>query len=45
MSKYSERPLSFDALKTVPIDERGGKVQIEHFAKPYTKGAGVTGLK
>jgi hypothetical protein len=44
MSKYSERPLSFDALKTVPIDERGGKVQIEHFARPYKKGEGVTGL-
>ena len=39
--KYSEKPLSFEGLKTVPIDERGGKVQVQHFAKPYKKGAGV----
>ena len=44
MSKYAEKPLSFEGLKTVPIDERGGKVQIEHFARPYKKGDGVTGL-
>ncbi len=44
MSKYSEKPLSFEGLKTVPIDERGGKVQVEHFAKPYKKGDGVRGL-
>ena len=44
MTKYSEQPLSFDGLKTVPIDERGGKVQIEHFARPYKKGEGVAGL-
>jgi hypothetical protein len=44
MSKYSEKPLSFDGLKTVPIDARGGKVQVQHFAKPYKKGAGVAGL-
>jgi hypothetical protein len=44
MSRYSEKPLSFDGLKTVPIDARGGKVAIEHFAKPYKKGAGVGAL-
>jgi len=44
MSKYAEQPLSFAGLKTVPIDARGGKVQIEHFARPYKKGDGVTGL-
>jgi len=44
MSKYLEKPLSFDGLKTVPIDERGGKVQIEHFGGLYTKGDGVEGL-
>jgi hypothetical protein len=44
MSKYAEQPLSFDKLKTVPIDDRGGKVQIEHFARPYRKGDGVSGL-
>ena len=41
MSKYADKPLSFAALKTVPIDERGGKVQVQHFAQPYQKGAGV----
>ena len=44
MSKYAEQPLSFAGLKTVPIDARGGKVQIEHFARPYKKGDGVSGL-
>ena len=44
MSKYRERPLTFDELKTVPIDDRGGKVTVEHFAKPYQKGDGVTGF-
>ena len=41
MSRYSEKPLSFDGLKTVPIDARGGKVGVEHFAKPYSKGGGI----
>jgi hypothetical protein len=41
MSRYSEKPLIFGALKTVPIDERGGKVGIQHFAQPYEKGAGI----
>ncbi len=44
MSRYSEKPLEFDALKTVPIDARGGKVRVEDFAKPYHKGEGVKGL-
>ncbi len=44
MSKYTEKPLSFEGLKTVPIDARGGKVQVEHFARPYKKGDGVAGL-
>ena len=44
MSKYAEQPLSFAGLKTVPIDARGGKVQIDHFALPYKKGDGVSGL-
>ena len=43
MSRYSEKPLSFDGLKTVPIDARGGKVRVEDFARPYEKGAGVIG--
>jgi hypothetical protein len=43
MSRYSEKPLSFDALKTVPIDARGGKVQVEHFARTYS-GGGIGAL-
>jgi hypothetical protein len=41
MSRYSEKPLSFQGLKTVPIDARGGKVRVEDFARPYRKGDGV----
>lgn len=44
MSRYSEKPLSFDKLKTIPIDARGGKVQVEHFAQPYKKGGGIASL-
>src|SRR5579862_2972568 len=43
MSKYAHEPLSFQGLKTIPIQARGGKVRIEHFAKPY-EGGGVAGL-
>src|SRR5271168_4308894 len=43
MSRYSEKPLTFEGLKTVPIDARGGKVRVEDFAKPYRKGDGVPG--
>src|SRR5947207_1797628 len=44
MSRYSEEPLSFESLKTVSLAERGGKVSIEHIARPYARGAGVAGL-
>jgi len=44
MSKYSEKPLAFDALKTVPIADRGGKVEVQHFARPYRKGQGISGF-
>ena len=43
MSRYSDQPLSFDGLKTVPIDARGGKVRVEDFARPYRKGEGLAG--
>jgi hypothetical protein len=43
MSRYKDQPLSFEGLKTVPIDARGGKVRVEDFAKPYRKGEGVAG--
>jgi hypothetical protein len=44
MSRYSQKPLSFDGLKTVPIAERGGKVRIDQFARPFRKGGGVPEL-
>ncbi|HWY45927.1 MAG TPA: hypothetical protein VNX70_01000, partial [Bryobacteraceae bacterium] len=40
MSKYAHEPLSFQGLRTVPIQTRGGKVRIEYFGKPYA-GDGV----
>lgn len=42
MSRYSDKPLSFEGLKTVPIDARGGKVRVEDFARPYEKGEGIS---
>jgi len=44
MSKYSERPLDFANLKTVCLEERGGKVKTAGFASAYRKGTGVSGL-
>jgi hypothetical protein len=44
VSKYSDKPLSFEGLKTIPIAERGGKVHVEQFARPFEKGASVTRL-
>jgi hypothetical protein len=38
MSRYSQKPLDFGALKTVPIAERGGKVTVDMFAQPHQKG-------
>jgi len=44
VSRYSEKPISFEGLKTVPIAERGGKVRIDQFARPFQKGGGVQQL-
>ena len=44
MSKYSEKPLSFEGLNTVPIAERGGKVRVSQFARPFQKGESVSRL-
>jgi hypothetical protein len=44
VSRYSEKPLSFEGLKTVPIAERGGKVRTGQFARPFQKGGGVPEL-
>jgi len=42
MSRYREKPLSFEKLKTVPIADRGGKVNVSQFARPYQKGDGFS---
>jgi hypothetical protein len=44
MSRYSEQPLDFANLKTVSLQERGGKVKVADFATPYTPGSGIAGL-
>ncbi|MEP7351812.1 MAG: hypothetical protein ABI824_01135 [Acidobacteriota bacterium] len=44
MSKYTDKPLSFEGLNPIPIDARGGKVRVEHFARPYRKGEGINGF-
>jgi hypothetical protein len=41
--KYDKRPLDFAGLRTVGLQDRGGKVTTAHFASPYPKGAGVSG--
>jgi hypothetical protein len=43
MSKYSQHPLDFAGLKTVPLKERGGKVKIADFASVFRAGSGVAG--
>ncbi|MBM3783120.1 MAG: hypothetical protein FJW30_02110 [Acidobacteria bacterium] len=42
MSIYSLKPLDFQALRTVPLHGRGGKVTPELFAKPVAKGGGLS---
>ena len=41
MSQYTQRPLDFMGLRTVGLEERGGKVKTSDFARLYEKGAGV----
>ncbi len=38
MSRYNREPIDLSGLKTIPIEDRGGKVKIEDFARPYTGG-------
>lgn len=40
-SRYPYEPLEFTGLKTVAIKARGGKVRVEHFARPFHKGDGI----
>jgi hypothetical protein len=44
VTRYSVKPLSFEGLKTVPIADRDGKVNVSQFARPFRKGEGVPGL-
>lgn len=43
MSKYSRRPLDFTNLKTVGLEERGGKVKTADFASAWRPGSGIAG--
>ncbi|MEO8025301.1 MAG: hypothetical protein ABI823_02450 [Bryobacteraceae bacterium] len=38
MGRYKQKPLTFESLKTVPIEARGGKVRVEDFGTPHLKG-------
>ena len=42
MSRYADSPLSFENLKTIPIESRGGKVRVEDFARPYRQSEGIS---
>ena len=44
MSRYSQQPLDFALLKTVSLQERGGKVKVADFAAPYQPASGIAGL-
>src|ERR1019366_2337104 len=44
MSRYSQQPLDFANLKTVGLEERGGKVKVSGFAAAYQPGSGIAGL-
>jgi hypothetical protein len=44
MSRYSQQPLDFANLKTVGLEERGGKVKMADFAAAYEPGSGIAGL-
>ena len=41
MSRYTQQPLDFAKLKTVSLEERGGKVKVADFAAPYRPGSGI----
>jgi hypothetical protein len=43
MTRYKVQPVDFTGLKTVSLAARGGKVRVEDFAAPYSKGSGVRG--
>jgi len=39
MSRYSREPIDLSGLKTIPIQDRGGKVTTEDFARPFAGGS------
>jgi hypothetical protein len=43
-SKYRQQPMDLTVLKTVSVFDRGGKVQVEHFAQPHQAADRVTTL-
>ena len=43
MSRYDPKPLNLSGLNTIDIHHRGGKVRVEHFARPHRPGTGIAG--
>src|SRR6516162_2409910 len=43
MSQYPKRPLDLGGLRTIPLEQRGGKVKTADFASVYHKGSGIVG--
>jgi len=43
MSRYAVQPIDLSGLKTIPLQDRGGKVRVADFAAVYRRGAGVAG--
>jgi hypothetical protein len=41
MTKYPTQPIDLSALKTVPLQTRGGKVRVASFATVYRKNEGI----
>jgi hypothetical protein len=44
MSRYAEKPLSFDSLSTISLAQRGGKVSVSDFGRAPRPGGGVADL-
>lgn len=44
MSRYTVGPIDLTELRTISIYDRGGKVRLEHFARPHTADGGMLGL-
>ena len=42
-TRYGKRPIDFSNLKTVGLEERGGKVKTAAFASVYSPGSGIAG--